>query len=165
MSLRPLPVALLAAFCLLPACGGVDGAPRLTAEEKAKGLIPVTITSKSGTHLFKAETARTPDQQQRGLMFRTDLTDQSAMLFAPYPPEGGGPREASFWMKNTPTALDIIFIRADGTIARIGRGEPFDETPVSSSEPVAAVLELKAGRAAALGIVEGDKVSWPNEGR
>ena len=64
-------------------------------------------------------------------------------------------------MKNTPSALDIIFIRADGTIAHIAENAvPFDETPLSSGEPVGAVLEIKGGRAAALGIAEGDKVSW-----
>jgi hypothetical protein len=84
------------------------------------------------------------------------------MLFWPYPPGGGAPRAASFWMKNTPTPLDIVFIRADGTIARIAENTiPFSETQVPSGEPVAAVLELVGGRAAELGIAEGDRVTWP----
>lgn len=95
-------------------------------------------------------------------MYRTDLTPESAMLFFPYPAEGGPPREASFWMKNTPTPLDIIFIRADGTIATIAENTvPFSEAPVTSGEPVAAVLEILGGRASELGIAEGDRVSWP----
>jgi uncharacterized protein len=159
---RTLSLALAAGLFALSACsGGIASGIQLTEEEQAKGIIPVTVTTKSGRHVFKAEPAKTPAEQQRGLMFRTDLTETSAMLFWPYPAEGGGPREASFWMKDTPTALDIIFIRPDGTIARIGRGEPFDESPVASGELVGAVLEVKAGVAAATGMAEGDKVTWP----
>lgn len=163
MVMRRFRLALLAGMMMLPAACAVAGqsGDELTAEEQARGLVPVTIQTADGARRFKAEPAKTPEQQQRGLMFRTDLTDTSAMLFFPYPPEGGAPREASIWMKDTPTALDIIFIRSDGTIARIERGEPFNEIPVRSIEPVGAVLEIKAGRAAALGISEGDKVSWP----
>ena len=52
-------------------------------------------------------------------------------------------------MKNTPSPLDIIFIRADGTIARIAENTvPFSEAQVPSGEPVAAVLEINGGRAA-----------------
>ena len=94
-------------------------------------------------------------------MFRTEITANSGILFAPCPRDGGAPKEASFWMKNTPSSLDIIYIRADGTIARImANTVPYDETPLYSGEPVSAVLELNGGRAAALGIAEGDKVAW-----
>ncbi len=94
-------------------------------------------------------------------MFRTDIGKDGGMLFSPYPGDGGPPREASFWMKNTPTPLDIIFIRPDGTIATIAENTvPFSETPVPSGEPVSAVLEILGGRAAELGIAPGDKVSW-----
>ncbi len=135
------------------------------AAEKAGrkvATVPVTITSAQGKHRFEVEAARTTAEQAQGLMYRTDLKPDGGMLFAPYPPEGGGPREASFWMKNTPTPLDILFIRADGTIARIAENTvPFSEAPVPSGEPVAAVLELVGGRSAELGISEGDSVSWP----
>ncbi len=131
------------------------------AKDAAKTLLPITITSANGTHNFTVERAVTPAEQERGLMYRTDLKSDGGMLFWPYPPEGGGPRQASFWMKNTPTPLDILFIRADGTIATIAENTvPFSETPVLSREPVAAVLELVGGRAADLGIAEGDKVTW-----
>ena len=137
---------------------GNDGA---TAAQGTKALLPVTITSANGTHAFKVERAVTPAEQERGLMYRTDLTPGGGMLFWPYPPEGGGPRQASFWMKNTPTPLDILFIRADGTIATIAENTvPYATTEVKSREPVAAVLEIVGGRAAELGIAEGDRVTW-----
>jgi uncharacterized membrane protein (UPF0127 family) len=129
---------------------------------QAQVLVPVTIASATGKHVFTVEVAATTARQAQGLMFRTDLKPDGGMLFAPYPPDGGGPREANFWMKDTPTPLDILFIRADGTIATIAENTvPFSETPVPSREPVAAVLELIGGRSAELGIAEGDKASWP----
>lgn len=153
----------LAALALLfgtTACTGGGAAPSSKSDSVA-ALTVVTVQSAAGKHVFKVEVARTPAEQQRGLMYRTDIPENGGMLFAPYPPEGGGPREASFWMKNTPSPLDIIFVRADGTIARIAENTvPFSEAPVPSGEPIAAVLELRGGRSAELGISEGDKVSW-----
>ena len=119
-------------------------------------LVPLEIRSATGTHLFTVEVARTPDEQAQGLMFRTALAADEGMIF-PFP----RPRVASFWMRNTLIPLDMIFIRADGTIARIAANTvPHSEEGVSSGEPVAAVLEIRGGRAAELGIREGDRVTW-----
>jgi len=63
-------------------------------------------------------------------------------------------------MKNTLIPLDIVFIRSDGTIVPITRAEPMSLEPVPSGEPIAAVLEIRGGRAAELGIKEGDIVTW-----
>ncbi len=143
----------------VPGCRDSSGARSDAATAKT---LPVTVATAAGRHVFKVDVARTPAEQSRGLMFRTDIAPDGGMLFTPYPAEGGPPREASFWMKDTPSALDIIFIRADGSIARIAENTvPFSETPVASGEPVAAVLEIAGGRSAALGIAEGDTVSWP----
>lgn len=148
----------LAALALPAACARGGDA---TAANAPAGTVALTITSANGAHAFQVEVAKTPAAQEKGLMFRTDIPKDGGMLFYPYPATGGGPREASFWMKNTPSPLDIIFIRADRTIARIAENTvPFSETPVVSGEPVAAVLEINGGRAAELGIAEGDKVAW-----
>jgi uncharacterized protein len=129
-----------------------------------KPRMPLVVRSASGVHRFEVEVASTPAEQQRGLMYRTNIAPDGGMLFFPYPADGSGPREASFWMKNTPSALDLLFIRTDGTIARIGANAvPFSEESVRSGEPVAAVLEIPGGRAAALGIAAGDTVSWPGQ--
>ena len=118
--------------------------------------MPLTIRSKTGEHRFTVEVAATPDQQERGLMFRKSLAGDRGMIF-PYDP----PQEVSFWMKNTLIPLDIIFIRSDGTIARIANAQAMDITPLPSGEPIALVLEIGAGRAKQLGIKEGDTVTWP----
>jgi uncharacterized protein len=90
-------------------------------------------------------------------MFRTQLAPDRGMVFPMNPP-----RVASFWMKNTVIPLDIIFIRADGTIARIADNTiPYSLDPVTSGEPVAAVLEIPGGRSGELGIAADDKVDWP----
>ena len=119
--------------------------------------VPLTIRSKNKVHHFTVEVAATADQQERGLMFRSSLADNHGMIF-PYEPA----QEVAFWMKNTLIPLDIIFIRSDGTIARITKAEAMDLTPLPSGEPIKGVLEVRAGRAAVLGIKEGDIVSWTN---
>jgi uncharacterized membrane protein (UPF0127 family) len=130
-------------------------------EAPAVVTLPLTIKSANGAHGFVVERAKTVDEQARGLMFRTDLKPDGGMLFWPYPPTGGAPVVANFWMKNTPSSLDIVYIRGDGTIARIAENTvPFSEAPIPSGEPVGAVLELMGGRAAELGIAEGDLVTW-----
>ncbi len=89
-------------------------------------------------------------------MHRQSLAPDRGMLF-PYDP----PQNASFWMKNTLIPLDLIFIRADGSVALIAANTvPMSLDPIASLEPVAAVLEIAGGRAAELGIQAGDKVSW-----
>lgn len=151
-----------AALVATAACsGGGTGNDGAAATADATTRMPVTIASANGRHVFLVERAVTPAQQAQGLMYRTDLKPDGGMLFHPYPAEGGAPREASFWMKNTPTPLDILFIRADGTIATIAENTvPYSAAEVKSREPVAAVLELVGGRTAELGIAEGDKVTW-----
>jgi uncharacterized protein len=154
-------LAAAIAAAMLFGCATAPGVAALggnAAEQVRK--IDVTVHSANGPHVFHAEVARTAAEQERGLMFRTNIPEDGGMIFTPYPAEGP-PREASFWMKNTPTALDILFIRRDGTIARIGENAvPFSEDNVKSGEPVSAVLEINAGLSAKLGIKAGDKVSW-----
>jgi len=115
----------------------------------------MTIRSKTGVHRFSVEVAATEEQQERGLMYRKSLAGDRGMIF-PYDP----PQDVAFWMKNTLIPLDILYIRADGTIARITKAEAMDLTPLPAGEPIAAVLEIRGGRAAELGIREGDVATW-----
>lgn len=89
------------------------------------------------------------------MMFRRSVGNDRGMLF-PYSP----PQRPGFWMLNTYVPLDMIFIRADGTIARIVTATPHSLELIYPYEPVAAVLEIAGGRAAELGIAEGDRVEF-----
>ena len=87
-------------------------------------------------------------------MFRRSMAPDAGMLFA-FPHSG----MVNFWMKNTILPLDLVFIRDDGTISSVAADAvPFSETLIPSAEPVRAVLEINAGRAAALGIAPGERV-------
>ncbi len=106
------------------------------------------------SHSFRVSVAVSPEDRQRGLMHVKDLHPDQGMLF-----DLGEPRAASMWMKNTPLPLDMLFIRADGTISSIVRDtEPYSRTPIHSNEPVIAVLELLGGTCDRLGISPGDVV-------
>ncbi len=143
-----------AALLLTPACssrpaGGTETAARAET-------IPLVIRTAKGERKFNIEIARTQEDHERGLMFRKSLPEDGGMIFPMIPA-----RMATFWMKNTEIPLDMIFIRPDGTIARIeAETIPYSLEPVQSGEPVSAVLEIGGGKADALGIAAGDRVIW-----
>lgn len=155
-------IAAIAAIALsLSACRAeTSSASALPAISSQQGLavVPLTIRTAAGkTHAFQVEVAATTDQQATGLMFIDRLGPDVGMVF-PFVP----PRPASFWMKNTLIPLDMIFVRADCSIARIAvNTEPNSLDPVGVEEPLAAVLEIAGGRSVELGISEGDCVTWP----
>ncbi|WP_237831434.1 DUF192 domain-containing protein [Sandaracinobacteroides sayramensis] len=100
--------------------------------------------------------AATAAQQAHGMMFRTKMAPETGMLFPMSPP-----REAGFWMENTLIPLDLVFIGADRKVRNIAaEAVPHSRATLSSIGPVAAVLELKGGEAARIGLKPGDKVDW-----
>jgi uncharacterized membrane protein (UPF0127 family) len=153
--LTALFVALAGCSPQAPAQNVATGAAAEPGAQFGLPQVAVTIHSANGEHVFNAQLAASLQQQERGLMFRRSLAPDEGMLF-PYDP----PSPVSFWMHNTLIPLDMLFIRADGTIARIATAKALDDTPVAAGEPVAAVLEIRAGRAAELGIRAGDRTDW-----
>lgn len=154
--MRAIALALAASAAI--GCGAPEDTRMAAAQRSPAGLemIPLSIRTDNGSHAFIVEVARTGREQATGLMNRPSLAPDRGMIF-PYDP----PESASFWMKNTLIPLDIIFIRPDGTIARIAANTtPLSLEPIPSMEPVSAVLEIAGGRAAELGIEAGDTVSW-----
>jgi uncharacterized membrane protein (UPF0127 family) len=115
------------------------------------------IVSRNGVHVFAVELAVTDAERARGLMFRKEMPDGKGMLF-----DFKRDQDVSMWMENTYVSLDMIFIRADGRIARIAENtEPLSRRIISSGGPVRAVLEVVAGTAKKLGLAAGDKVAHP----
>ncbi|MCC6202257.1 MAG: DUF192 domain-containing protein [Gammaproteobacteria bacterium] len=136
--------AVLAMLCLvLPA----------TAAEPERLL----ITTDSGTHEFLVEVARTDREKEVGLMYREDLAPDAGMLFL-----YATPQHVSMWMKNTLIPLDMLFLDQDLKVVRLARNTtPRSLTSIPSGQVVRAVLELRGGRAAELGIREGSRITYP----
>jgi uncharacterized protein len=151
-------LALALAACSPSSTGAAQSAQTGAAVHPVSGLevIPLTVIRGDKRLTFKVEVAKGPIEQGKGLMFRTAMGADEGMVFPMNPP-----RLAGFWMRNTVIPLDIIFVGPDGRILNIAANAvPYDETSLKSAGPVKAVLELNGGRAAALGIVPGDKVEW-----
>lgn len=161
MKRRKLTLAFAAIALGLAACSAGTGEARSSqaaSVHPVSGLkvVPLTVSSGGKRHSFRVEVAASPQEQARGLMFRTAMGADEGMIFPMSPPRG-----ASFWMRNTVIPLDIIFVGVDGRITNIAANAiPYDERPLSSVGEVKAVLELNGGRAAQLGIVPGDMVEW-----
>jgi uncharacterized protein len=108
------------------------------------------------TYSFQIWVADTPQRAEQGLMFVSDLPETMGMVFPVEPP-----RIENMWMKNTYIELDMLFIDAHGRISKIiERAVPLSLQTLSSDVPVSAVLELRGGQAAKLGLRTGDSVSW-----
>jgi len=117
-------------------------------------LSDLVILTDKGPQRFKVELADNDASRSRGMMFRTSMAPDAGMLF-----DFGQEQMTSFWMRNTLIPLDMLFIKADGTILNVHqRAIPRDETGISSAGPVRAVLELNGGTASRLGIKPGNKV-------
>jgi uncharacterized membrane protein (UPF0127 family) len=121
---------------------------------QAAELQTLEIASKTGVHAFQVEMAITPEEKERGLMFRRELPEGRGMLF-----DFQTDQNVAFWMKNTYIPLDMLFIRGDGSILRIAENtQPLSERNIPSGGPVRAVLEVIGGTAKKLGIAPGDRV-------
>lgn len=117
----------------------------------------VVVSTRSGAELaFKVEVADTPAKRVLGLQYRNELGDDRGMLFL-FP----SPAAQSFWMKNTPISLDIIFIGSDLRIAGIvHQAAPFSTASLSVAAPSQFVLEVRGGLSRRAGIETGNAVRF-----
>lgn len=105
---------------------------------------------------IELEVAKTPQQQQMGLMYRPALPDNRGMLF-----EFPSPQPVSFWMKNVPVKLDMVFMHKGVVEYITDSAPPCAQEPCSTYGPnklINQVIELRAGRAAELKLKVGDRV-------
>jgi uncharacterized membrane protein (UPF0127 family) len=117
----------------------------------------VTITTRQERQVtFQVEVADTPAKREMGLQYRRELADDRGMIFI-FPVES----QQSFWMKNTPIPLDMIFINRDRKIVGIvEQTTPFSLDARSVATPSRYVLEIKGGLAKRYGIQAGDAVRF-----
>lgn len=137
--------------------GVMTVAPAVFAQSATFRKEPLQIESDGKRHSFTVELALTPEQRAQGLMYRQSMAVDAGMLFLEE-----GERDQLMWMRNTYIPLDMVFIRADGTIHHIhARAVPKTDTTITSHGPVKGVLELNGGTASRLGLKPGDKVIHP----
>ncbi len=106
----------------------------------------VTITI--GNKTYKVKEAKTDEEKTKGLQGIDHLPKDEGMLFYFDPDE-----KNSIWMKDTKIPLDIIFINDDQEVTKVHRGEPNDESLITSPE-TAYVLEVNVDS----GIKKGDEL-------
>jgi uncharacterized membrane protein (UPF0127 family) len=108
-------------------------------------------------HRFQVEIAADEASRERGLMFRENMPSGHGMLFV-----FDDAQVRTFWMKNTPLPLDILYFDQNYKLVSVQRRVPSclsssSNCPVYPSEGAAQyVLELNAGTADKLGVKPGD---------
>jgi hypothetical protein len=156
---RPL-LAALCALTLLVGAATIGRAQSGPLEDLANfphtSLQILHGKDKKNPRTFTVWVADTPARQEQGLMFVRELPEGQGMLFPQKKP-----RQMSMWMKNTYVELDLVFIGEKGAIDQIiEHAQPLSLVTLSSVKPVSAVLEIKGGEAARLGLKVKDRVSW-----
>lgn len=152
---RTVLAGVLAALAL----GGAACAQDPAVDASGRPLEPLTIVTASGQHEFLVEIADEDPERQRGLMYRDPLPKDRGMLFQ-WPNEPAEPR--GFWMHNTPSPLDIVYVGDDGRIVSIiHNAAPNSDAILPSEGPAKGVIELRAGRAQEIGAKKGDEVRHP----
>ena len=128
----------------------------LVGEGLAASRGSVTLVINGATHTLDAELAITPEERKQGLMNRYDFGSDDAMLFV-FPSE----RILSFWMKDTPISLDIIYFDKNGYwLNTHSRTKPFSLVNLHSAGKALYALELAGGEAARLNIGRGTRLKF-----
>ena len=139
----------------------------LKAAEPPQGprFLPEVVLG--GMPFRQIELALTKAEMRRGLMGRTYLAEDGGMLFF-----YGQPQIASFWMKNTRLPLDVLFLDEQGVVLQVSTMQVEPPRELAESEEtyenrlksyscprlVTSALEIKAGRAAELGLAPGTHI-------
>ncbi len=133
--------------------------PVSVSSAKQGQMLPISATAMVAGKVIHLEVAKTPQQQEIGLMYRTSLPDDRGMLFTFDPPQS-----VMFWMKNTLISLDMVFLR-QGVVQAIApsvppcRQEPCPTYGPNSDIIIDQVIELRAGLTAELGLKEGSRIT------
>lgn len=152
-----LTLLLLPALLLLGACReDTDRVIQTDVAFQNEGTLTFLRDDGSAVTTIDIEVAETPQERARGLMQRRSLPPRSGMLFLFEEPDS-----LSFWMRNTPLPLDIIFVSPDSQIVNIAkRTRPFSDDYIRSTDIAQYVVEVRAGFTDRAGITEGLRVRW-----
>jgi uncharacterized membrane protein (UPF0127 family) len=156
---RTLRVATAASALIVAGCGqaepaGAKGAPTAVAQGAAAKSATDWFLIKVGDKTLRMQLAVRPKELERGLMERRDLGTDDAMVFV-----FERPQAMSFWMRNTPTPLDIAYFSPEGLLLEYHPAYPFDEKPVPSrSQRLQFVVETNQGWFKANGIKPGARI-------
>jgi uncharacterized protein len=135
---------------MTPGCGRGDALKVAADVKPATEFFAIAVGAKT----VRMQLAVKPQEMERGLMERRDLGADDGMLFVYL-----SPQRMSFWMRNTPTPLDIGFFTADGILREVYPLHPYDETPVSSAgRELKFALEMNQGWFAKNGVKPGAQI-------
>lgn len=121
--------------------GNLPGLPQDPGEPTQAQPKLRTMRLYIGAKEMTAELALSPQEIRTGMMFRTNMVENTGMLFAlPYN------QRAAFWMKNCPYPLSAAYIDPEGVIQEIHDLEPHNtNSAVAASENIRFVLETPRG--------------------
>jgi hypothetical protein len=152
-------IVLVAGALMLWAGGPGDAGPAEAAAApviRADGVVEILRPDGSVAAALAVEIAETPETRARGLMGRALGDLMTGMLFI-----FETPQPQTFWMRNTPGSLDMIFIDADGRVLNVAsHTTPMSDRQYSSAGPAKFVVEAKAGFADRYGIRPGCSMRW-----
>ena len=156
--MRPAVLAVLA--LLLTGCPEPE-AP--TPEPPAQASIPFDIEGvlsfvrgADTLRTIDIEIADTDSTRGRGLMQRSEIPDDTGMLFV-FP----AAQQQAFYMANTPRSLDIQFYAADSTLLNVAENTtPYSLDNLVSDGEAQFVVEVPAGYTRRIGLVRGDRITW-----
>jgi uncharacterized protein len=166
------PVAWVALLPLLAQCRSGVGSEAQAAPPQAPPNAPAPPPPAASQHMIvlepmgaepvrvRVEVVQTPQERQRGLMFRKQLDPDAGMLFV-----FERPQHNVFWMHNTFLPLDMIFITRDmRVLGVVENATPQTDSPREVPGESLYVLEVNAGYSRQHGITQGTKVQWIKPG-
>lgn len=131
----------------------------LSASSARSLCLYISVSMLSPELVLTAELAATSRAKLAGMQNRSTFAPADAMLFT-----YDDPKLVSFWMKDTPIPLDIIFLDAAGVVSQIEHSAPPQSLePIESERPIMAALEIPSGTASSRGIEIGSRMVFDPE--
>lgn len=129
------------AILLAAGCGDKGAATAPKVVRPATDYFPLKVGGQPVRAQLAVEQPGNQRELNRGLMGRRDLAEDQGMIFVYQRTQ-----RMSFFMRNTPTPLDIGFFTRDGVLREVRQMFPFDETSVTSTRnDIHYALEMNQG--------------------